>query len=163
MAELARDIEDLLVAIDETQNALAIVYQDKRAAIRAANSPEIDRLTKAEQAHVGDLQVHLRQRERILQQARQAGLPGDSLGSLVRTFDEPERELLLGMIEQTRRLADANRRESWILWIVCKQSLRFVGNMIELIANGGRRVPVYLARPATAELSTGGALLDAKA
>ncbi len=78
-------------------------------------------------------------------------------------FDEPLRTRLLTQIEETRRVTDANRRESWILWIVCKQSLRFFSDVIELIANGGRSLP-YLARPgAVAEMSTGGALLDAKA
>jgi hypothetical protein len=164
MAELARDIEDLLVAIDETQAALANTYRDKRAAIRHANGGEIDRLTMIEETLVADLQAHLRSRERILQQARQLGLPADSLSSVVRTFDEPLSERLLAQIEQTQRVADANRRESWILWIVCKQSLRFFSDVIELIANGGRRAPVYLARPgAVAELSTGGSLLDAQA
>jgi hypothetical protein len=91
------------------------------------------------------------------------GLPADSLSSVVRTFDEPLRERLIAQIEQTQRVADANRRDSWILWIVCKQSLRFFSDVIELIANGGRRAPVYLARPgAVAELSTGGSLLDAQ-
>jgi hypothetical protein len=164
MAELEQDIEELLVSIDETQDTLSAAYRDKRAAIRQANSPEIDRLTKVEESSVADLQVHLRRREQILQQARQLGLPADSLTGVVQTFDEPHRERLLAQIEQTRRMADANRRESWILWIVCKQSLRFFSDVIELIANGGRRAPIYLARPgAVAELSTGGALLDAKA
>jgi hypothetical protein len=164
MAELARDIEDLLVAIDETQAALAAAYRDKRAAIRHANAREIDRLTAIEETLVADLQAHLRGREQILQQARQLGLPADSLSSVVRTFDEPLCARLVAQIEQTQRVADANRRESWILWIVCKQSLRFFSDVIELIANGGRRTPVYLARPgAVAELSTGGSLLDAQA
>ena len=164
MAELARDIEDLLVAIDETQAALAGVYRDKRAAIRQANGPGLDRLTTIEETLVADLQVHLRRREQILQQARQLGLPADSLSSVVRTLDEPLRERLIAQIEETRRVADANRRESWILWIVCKQSLRFFTDVLELIANGGRRAPIYLARPgAVAELSTGGSLLDAQA
>jgi hypothetical protein len=164
MGELARDIEDLLVAIEETQAALAGVYRDKRAAIRQANGPGLDRLTTIEETLVADLQVHLRRREQILQQARQMGLPADSLSSVVRTLDEPLRERLIAQIEETRRVADANRRESWILWIVCKQSLRFFSDVIELIANGGRRAPIYLARPgAVAELSTGGSLLDAQA
>jgi hypothetical protein len=164
MAELARDIEDLLVAIEETQAALAGVYRDKRAAIRQANGPGLDQLTTIEETLVADLQVHLRRREQILQQARQMGLPADSLSSVVRTLDEPLRERLIAQIEETRRVADANRRESWILWIVCKQSLRFFSDVIELIANGGRRAPIYLARPgAVAELSTGGSLLDAQA
>jgi hypothetical protein len=164
MAELARDIEDLLVAIEETQAALAGVYRDKRAAIRHANGPGLDQLTTIEETLVADLQVHLRRREQILQQARQMGLPADSLSSVVRTLDEPLRERLIAQIEETRRVADANRRESWILWIVCKQSLRFFSDVIELIANGGRRAPIYLARPgAVAELSTGGSLLDAQA
>jgi hypothetical protein len=164
MAELARDIEDLLVAIEETQATLAGVYRDKRAAIRQANGPGLDQLTTIEETLVADLQVHLRRREQILQQARQMGLPADSLSSVVRTLDEPLRERLIAQIEETRRVADANRRESWILWIVCKQSLRFFSDVIELIANGGRRAPIYLARPgAVAELSTGGSLLDAQA
>lgn len=164
MAELERAIEELLVAIDETQDVLSATYRDKRAAIRQANTREIDRLTKLEERSVADLQVHLRRRAQILQQARQMGLPADSLASVAQTFDEPFRETLLAQIDQTRRVADANRRESWILWIVCRQSLRFFSATIELIANGGRSAPIYLARPgAVAELSTGGALLDAKA
>jgi hypothetical protein len=164
MVDLAREIEDLLVAVDETQNALAIAYRDKRSAFRQSNGPEIDRLTRIEESLVADLQAHLRQREQVLQQARGMGLPFDSLASVVRTFDEPLRARLLEKIERTRRVTDANRRESWILWIVCKQSLRFFSDVIELIANGGRRTPIYLARAgAVAELSTGGSLLDAKA
>jgi hypothetical protein len=164
MAELARDIEDLLVAIDESQAALGVTYRDKRAAIRQANGPEIGRLTKIEETLVTELQVLVRRREQILQQAQQRGLPANSLTAIVQTFDEPLRTRLLTQIEETRRVTDANRRESWILWIVCKQSLRFFSDVIELIANGGRRAPVYLARPgAVAEMSTGGALLDAKA
>ncbi len=163
MADLARDIEALLDAIEETQSALGVTYRDKRAAIREANAPEIERLTKVEERLVVDLQVHLRVREQILQYARQRGLPSDSLGSVVRTFDEPIQEQLLAQLERTREMADANRRESWILWIVCKQSLRFLSEMIELIATGGRRNPIYLARSGGGmELSTGGALLDAK-
>jgi hypothetical protein len=164
MADLARDIEALLVAIEETQSALGVTYRDKRAAIRAANAPEIERLTKVEERLVVDLQVHLRVREQILQYARQRGRPSDSLGSVVRSFDEPIQEQLLAQLERTREMADANRRESWILWIVCKQSLRLLSDMIELIATGGRRNPIYLARSGgSMELSTGGALLDAKA
>lgn len=163
LADLPHDIEDLLVAVDETQEALGAAYRDKREAIRKANAPEIDRLTKIEEARVAQLQLHLRRREQILQRARQMGLPADSFTNLVQTFREPFRESLLAHIEQTRRTTDANRRESWILWIVCKQSLRFFSDVVELIANGGRRAPVYSTRPGTAELSTGGALLDAQA
>ncbi len=164
MADLARDIEALLVAIEETQSALGVTYRDKRGAIRDANAPEIERLTKIEERLVADLQVHLRVREQILQYARQRGLPFDTLANVVRTFDEPLRERLLTQLERTREMADANRRESWILWIVCKQSLRLFSDMIELIATGGRRNPIYLGRAGGGvELSTGGALLDAKA
>jgi hypothetical protein len=163
VADLPHDIEELLLAIDDTQIALGIAYRDKREAIRQANAAEIDRLTKIEEARVAELQVHLRRREQILQRARQMGLASDSLTSLVKTFREPFRESLLAHIDETRRMADANRRESWILWIVCKQSLRFFSDVVELIANGGRRAPIYSTRPASSEPSTGGALLDAQA
>jgi hypothetical protein len=163
LADLPHDIEELLVAIDETQEALGAAYREKRDAIRVANAPEIERLTKIEEARVAELQVHLRRREQILQRARQMGLPADSFTTLAQTFREPFRESLLAHIAQTRRVTDENRRESWILWIVCKQSLRFFSEVVDLIANGGRRAPVYSSRLGMAEPSTGGALLDAQA
>ena len=49
-----------------------------------------------------------------------------------------------------------------MLWIVSKQSLRLFRDLLDMIANGGRKAPVYFAGPGT-ELSFGGAVLDASA
>jgi hypothetical protein len=161
-SDLADEIEQLLIAIGEIQVELAGIYRAKREAVRAANASEINRHTKQEQRLAADLQAHLRHRQQILQRTKPLVGPDDSIENLVRTFAEPERSRLLAMIEQTRQLVEANRRESWVLWIVSKQSLRLFGDLLDLIANGGRKAPVYSASPGS-EMSFGGSILDASA
>jgi hypothetical protein len=161
-SDLANEIEQLLIAIGEIQVELAGIYRAKREAVRAAQAAEIDRHTKQEERLASDLQAHLRHRHQILQRTKPLVAPGDTLENLVRSFAEPERSRLLSRIEHTRRLVEANRRESWVLWIVSKQSLRLFGDIRDLIANGGRKAPVYSASPGS-EMSFGGAILDASA
>lgn len=160
--EIANEIEQLLVAVIEIQEELAVLYQAKRAAIRKANASEIDRLTEREQRVVANLQARLRHRNQILQRASGTVGPADSLEKLVKTFAKPEQDRLLPLFDTTRRLVESNRRESWVLWIVSKQSLRLFRDLLDLIANGGKKAPVYFAGPG-AEVSQGGAILDASA
>jgi hypothetical protein len=159
-ADLVIEIEQLLIAIGQLQEELSIIYRAKREAVRMAISAEIDRLTEREQTVVSELKAHLRHRHQILQRVNPTVGPTDSLEKLIRSFAEPARGRLLERIEQTRRLVENNRRESWVLWIVSKQSLRLFRELLDLIANGGRKAPVYFAGAGT-EMSFGGAILDA--
>ena len=161
-ADLSNEIDQLLSAIVALQEELAGVYRAKRDAVRKASAAEIDGLTVLEERLVDTLKAHLRQRHQILQRVNPMVGPGDTLEKLVRSFAEPLRGKLLAKMEEIRRLVEANRRESWVLWIVSKQSLRLFGDMLELIANGGRKAPVYFAGLGN-EVSFGGAILDASA
>jgi hypothetical protein len=161
-ADLSNEIDQLLNAIIARQEELAVVYRAKRDAVRRASAAEIDRLTVREERLVEALKVHLRQRHQILQRVNPMVGPGDTLEKLMRSFAEPLRSRLLARMEEIRRLVEANRRESWVLWIVSKQSLRLFGDMLELVANGGRKAPVYFAGLGN-EVSFGGAILDASA
>ena len=160
--DLTNEIEQLLIANVEIQEELSVIYRAKREAVRTAMAAEIDRLTQREERLVSDLKAHLRHRHQILQRVKPTVGPDDSLEKVVRTFADPARSRLLARIEQTRSLVESNRRESWVLWIVSKQSLRLFGEILDLIANGGRKAPVYFAGPG-AETSFGGAILDASA
>ncbi|HEX4072035.1 MAG TPA: flagellar export chaperone FlgN [Planctomycetaceae bacterium] len=159
---LATEIEQLLVAVIENQEELATLYRAKREAVRKANATEIDRLTEREQRVVANLQARLRHRNQILQRVTSTVGPVDSLERFVQTFPEPEKGRLLALFEKTRNLVESNRRESWVLWIVSKQSLRLFRDLVDMIANGGRKAPVYFAGPG-AEMSFGGSILDASA
>jgi hypothetical protein len=159
---LATEIERLLISIGSIQVELAAIYRAKREAVRAAQAAEIDRHTKQEQRLAVELQALLRQRQQILQRAKPLVAPDDTLEILVQSFDEPERSRLLTRIEQTRQQVEANRRESWVIWIVSKQSLRLFNDIRDLIANQGRKAPIYSAGHGP-ELSFGGAMLDASA
>src|SRR3954466_7725213 len=122
------EIDELLSAIDETQAALARIYQAKRDAIRRANAHELDSLLQSEQALVARLQSHLDHRRRILERPGSVAAH-ETLESLAETFEPGTRRRLLGRIAQTREMADANRRESWVVWIVSQQSLRLFKEM----------------------------------
>jgi hypothetical protein len=159
---LPNEIEQLLVAVIENQEELATLYRAKREAVRRANASEIDRLTEREQRVVANLQARLRHRNQILQRISSTVGPVESLERFVQTFAEPEKGRLLALFEKTRSLVESNRRESWVLWIVSKQSLRLFRDLVEMIANGGRKAPVYFAGPGV-EMSFGGSILDASA
>lgn len=160
--DLSNEIDRLLTAILALQQELAAVYRAKREAVRRAIAAEIDRLNQREERLVTDLKVHVRQRHQILQRVNPMVGPSDTLEKLVRSFSDPHRGRLLARMDEIRRLVEANRRESWVLWIVSKQSLRLFADMLDLIANGGRKAPVYFAGLGN-EMSFGGAILDASA
>jgi hypothetical protein len=161
-ASLINEIEQLLVEIISIQQELAEIYRAKRAAIRKAIAADIDRLTQREERLVADLKARLRHRHQILQRVNPMVGPSDTLRKLVESFAEPDRSRLLAQMDEIRRLVEGNRRESWVLWIVSKQSLRLFRDMLDLIANGGRKAPVYFAGLGN-EVSLGGAILDASA
>jgi len=160
--ELAGEIEQLLFALEETQEELGALYRAKRNAIRRADLSDMERLAQSEQGLVERLKTQLQHRSRILQQVKLTGRKSDSLESVVQSLESPARDRLLKQIERTRRAADVNRRESWIVWIVSRQSLRLFSEIMDLIANGGRKAPVYSAQ-SDSPISMGGALLDASA
>jgi hypothetical protein len=160
-AELAGDIDRFLAALGVVQEELTEVYRAKRESIREARLADINRLTEREATLVLQLQAHLRGRHQILQRAKPLGR-FDSIESLVRSLDVPERDRLLQMVGQTRQTADVNRRESWILWIVSQQSLRFFRDVLDLMANGGKKAPVYSAR-SESDRSFHSVILDASA
>lgn len=161
-AELAAEVDQLLEAITHTQEALSTVYQAKRAAIRQARADEMDQLTQQEQDLVAQVQAQLRRREQILRRVQDSGQQADTLEGLVQSMPAPDRDRLLPRVAQARRVADGNRRESWVLWIVAQQSMRVFGEILDLIAHGGRKSPVYSARPES-EVTVSGGILDASA
>lgn len=154
------EIDELLFAIEQTQDDLSQLYADKRAAIRTASVEEMNRLTEREGGLVSLMETHMRRRQQILGEHSTAR--PESLEAVVRTLKLPDQQALLDRIERTRRTMAANRRESWVLWIVTQQSLRFFGDVIDFIANGGHKTPVYSARR-DMEKSVGGAIFDASA
>jgi C4-dicarboxylate-specific signal transduction histidine kinase len=161
-AQLTNEIDQLLTAILALQQELATLYRAKREAVRTATAAELDRLNQREGRLVADLQVQLRKRHQILQRVNPMVGPSDTLEKLVQTFAEPQRGRLLARMDEIRKIVEANRRETWVLWIVSKQSLRLFGDLLDLIANGGRKAPVYFAGLGN-EMSFGGAILDASA
>ncbi len=119
--------------------------------------------TKQEQRLVSDLKAHLRHRHQILQRVKPLVGPDDSLENVVRTFAEPERSRLLA---PNRTDATPGRDLTGAKAGCCgsfpSNRCGCFGDILDLIANGGRKAPVYFAGPG-AEMSFGGAILDASA
>ena len=139
--------KQLLIAIDGDQGALASLYRAKREADPGGNGRRrsiVSRRSKSGSSPIS--------RSSCASANRFCSAPDQTRGAgrfareaSCRPFPNP-REAACGA---TRADAEPGRRQpprKLDLWIVSKQSLRFFRDMIDLIANGGRKAPVYLRR-----------------
>ena len=160
-AELLGDVVRVLRALEGTQEELAGVFARKQGLLTGSNPLELDAVTRAE----GELNKRLRAlvgvRRELLEQAGRAGLPSDSLKSMVARLGGKVAEALSPQIERIGRAAARLRTESWGQWILAQRASQHYGQLIDLIANAGQRAATYTAGPERA--AGGGAILDATA
>jgi hypothetical protein len=158
-AELCQRVKEFLQALEPTQDELIVFFGKKRTALRAAQQVELVRLVDSEAELAKQMQRHLGRRQQILQQARQSGLPSDSILTLVVAIGGDQREQLEQRIQRARTKSEKIRTESWIHWIVTQRALNHFSELLDLIAHCGRQAPTYSQGPS--EETTGGAILDA--
>ena len=158
-ASLLKEVKQFLSALEATQDELAELFGRKRTALTQARSDELLRLAASEASLTGRLQAALGQRQRILNDAKQQGLPSQSLSELAPAIAGDERDRLRSRIERARGMSDRIRQESWIHWIIAHRTYSHYTELLNLIANCGKKAPTYSQKPS--EESTGGVILDA--
>ncbi|MGE3314792.1 MAG: flagellar export chaperone FlgN [Planctomycetaceae bacterium] len=159
---LVAEVRKFLRNYESTQLELGELYRHKRTALVEANTPDLLRIAESESKLAIDLKDQLGRRRQILQQSAKAGLPGESIRSLVAAFDQKSRAELEPQIERAQATATHVRRESWIHFIIAQRSLHQYNDLMELIAHCGQKSPTY-SRVRGQETTGGGAILDASA
>ena len=149
---------DLLLPL---QQELTDFFAAKRNALAAAEPERLLPLNDTEAELASRFRSLLGQRGRILHSAAQAGFPSDSLQNLTARLEPADATGLQQQISRARAAAVRLRTESWTQWIIAERSARHYGEILDLIALGGRRSPIYDAQKSGTV--PGGAILDASA
>ncbi len=159
---LVAEVRRFLRNFETTQEELGELYRHKRTALIEARAPDLMRIAESENRLALDLKDQLGRRRQILQRSASAGLPAESIRTLVAAFDPKSRAELEPQIERAQSMATQVRRESWIHFIIAQRSLHQYNDLMELIAHCGQRSPTY-NRTRGQETTGGGAILDASA
>ncbi len=158
---LLEEVRQLLPELEATQSEFAELFVHKRQALIAARSEELLQLADSEAELAKRLHSHLGRRQKILLDAKHAGLPSDSIVSLVARISGDLREQLESQIERIQEMANHLRRESWIQWIIAHRTCSLYSEIKNLIAHCGEKDPIYSRDKNEEQNISGGAILDA--
>jgi hypothetical protein len=157
---LLAELERFAATLIDAQEALLRILRRKRIALAAADLETISALQPQEAEAARQLQTLVSWRARILQSARDAGQSCETLTELAHALLGPSAGRLTDMLKSAQRLAADVRQESWVQWVITNRCCNFYSEVLELIAQGGKKPPTYYEQAWTHH---GGAVLDANA
>ncbi len=137
--ELAEFLDDLLAVQDQ----LLEILSKKREMLRTNDTEGLKALAPQEGELVGSLEESVRRRERLLAEAKEEGLPADSIQALTGSLAKQPRESLGEQVRLARSRARLLEHHSLTNWVVIQRSLIHLSQLLEIIATGGRLQPTY--------------------
>lgn len=156
-------VAELLVFLGEVrkvQENLLQIQSGKREALIAGEWPTVHDQEQQEQAAQQELQVLWNRRKQMLHAWQQAGISATTLQQGVDLFGWEREARMSSLLREVRLNTERLRRESWGLWVMAQRSARCYAHLLELLAQGGEKSPVYHQHQ-EAESIGGGAFLDA--
>lgn len=156
--EVARFVD----VLESAQQELLEALRAQRRALAQVDATELERLN----AIAGDAARRLQQigtwRAKLLEQASAEDAPAASLSVVLARTVSLDADRLRARLQAVQQRFEEVRREAWVQWVVTHRSQSFYAEMVDLIAHGGQRPPVYEEGPRTAP-TAGGVMLDAAA
>jgi hypothetical protein len=136
-------IAQLLTDISAVQDDIFTVLEKKREMLVKTDLDGLNALIPQDENLVSRLQACLQRRENLLSQARQEGLPGDSIRSLADALpSEQQGDLPQRLVKNSARTR-LLQHSSLTNWMVTQWALIHLSQLIEIIATGGRLQPTY--------------------
>jgi hypothetical protein len=149
-------------ALEATQQELLATLRLQRRAMVDADSASLERLNTTAADAARRLDQVGAWRARLLEQAAAEDAPAASLSIVLARSVSLEAERLRARLHVVQQRFGEVRREAWVQWVITHRSQSFYAEILDLIAYGGRKSPVYGDSPQTAP-SKGGVMLDAAA
>ncbi len=151
------EISALLNDLSGTQSELLGLLEEKRRLLVAGDAAGLQALTAREEAVITRLQDCQDLRARLLAQAAEQQLPGESIRALAKAMPGAARKQLLAQVDEASRRFRLLGHHSLANWVLIQRSLLHLSQLIEIIATGGRRRPTY---GKTDDCHCGGSLVD---
>ncbi len=155
--KLWQQVETYLMEYDVLRQRWARILEQRRSLLALPNPKELMALCEEEKIVASALRELIARRTDLLEQGKQIGFQADTLRELAKWI-VPEAKEAGDRMGELQFHADQLRRESWSQWVTCQKSLLYYGQLVQLIANGGRKSSAYGSGHQTV---TGGAILDA--
>ncbi len=157
LESLRWQIECYLCDYEAVQKHWTELLEQRFVLLALPNPEELMKLCGREEDISGALKELVARRSELLDQGSRLGISASTLRELVsRLF--PAGQSITERIQNLQFHAEALRRKSWSQWVTCQKSFLYYGQLVQLIANGGRRCSSYGShRPA----AVGGAIVDA--
>jgi hypothetical protein len=155
------EIASLLTELTGVQDELFDALSAKRDCMARRDFEGIAALNEREEHVRTRLEACHARRQQLLSAARQRKLPSESLGELANSAIIADRENLAGRVKETSARMRLLQHECLTNWVVAQRSMLHYGQMLEILATGGRPDPTYKERGAA--VSTGGMLVDHEA
>jgi hypothetical protein len=151
------EVERFVEVLETTQQELLGTLRLKRRALASADVDDLNRLNAAAAEVAQRLKSLADWRAKLLDQANAVGLSATSLSEALAVQASLRPETLRGRLEAVQVRFGEARREAWVQWIVAQRAGGCYADILDLIARGGKKSPVYGDMP----LSAGGVVIDA--
>jgi flagellar biosynthesis/type III secretory pathway chaperone len=137
------DIAALLAELANVQTALLGMLTEKRKLLAAGDTVSLSMMASREGELVDRLQACHNRRRELLDDAKQQGLPADSIRSLSTSLPAESRQRLETSIQEAADRSRFLQHQSLTNWVLVQRSLLHLSQLIEIIATGGRLKPTY--------------------
>jgi hypothetical protein len=138
-AELLQLLNDL----SEVQGELLAVLGSKRKAIAHNSLEEIQGLQVKEQQLSEQLESCHSRRQQLLENAKQRGMPGDSIAGLSKALPTQTRDRVGRRVRRVKRQTQLVQNECLTNWVLTQRSLLHLSQLMEIFAGGGKTRPTY--------------------
>lgn len=139
MDTLEGELERFAAALIDAQQTLRDILSRKRAALTCADATALAELQGPEAEAAQRLQVLAAWRSQLLRKAHDSGRRVGSLTELAGSLVSP----IVETLERARRQAAEIQQETWVQWVIIHRCCSFYGDVVEMIAQGGRKSPTY--------------------
>jgi hypothetical protein len=137
------EIGGLLAELSSVQAELLDILAKKRDALAAASVEQMIELQPLEEALVARLEQCQARRAELLEQARQEGLPAESMRKLATRVGRGKSGKLGQEVKEAAARMRLLQHHSLANWVLAQRSLLHVSQLLEIIATGGRLQPTY--------------------
>lgn len=151
------ELAELLSRLSAAQKQLLDLLTRKREFLVQRDHRALAALSSAEEELCAELQACHERRKELLATAAEAGMPADSIRSLVGFLPAGTSQALQEPIDGAQRRAKLLRHHCLSQWVAVQRTMLHLSHLIEIIATRGQLKPTYGKGDVTA---SSGALMD---
>ena len=141
--DLASAVAELLDELSSVQGELLQTLVEKRDALAAADLSRLAELQPREEQLIERLTHCQEQRRKLLDVARDEGLPHENVAKLATRLGRGKSGSLGERVNEAQGKIRLLQHHCLATWVLAQRSLLHVSQLLEIIATGGRLQPTY--------------------